>query len=166
MHLTMARIRHITDAAAIVGEAVLLNYPLRLWLREMAHHDTLRQEFQVLLAGHRAGVTAGPPQMLLDVADLFTTVFGPIVDAVFSERQAALDAGLDRMDSHVPLVHRTPDLLDYYRDVLHAVDAFCEAGQLLALKRPPVLVALSDWTLSELTAQYYDAPPTPWAGPF
>ena len=166
MHLTMARIRHITDAAAIVGEAVLVNYPLRLWLRELAHHETLSREFHVLLAGHRAGVTADPPQMLLDIADLFTTVFGPIVDTVFAERRRALDAGLDRVDSRVPLVHRTPDLLDYYREVLHAVDLFCEAGQLLTLKRPPMLVALADWTLSELTSQYYGAPPTPWAGPF
>ena len=166
MNLTLARIRHITDAAAVTGEAVLVNYPVRLWAQEMAWHDALAQGVHLLVDGHEADSAAALPRMYLSMSDFFITHYGPLLEDVFAERRRALRAGEDRMDSKVPLVHRTPDLLDYYREVLRAVDDFCDTADVTAFKRPPVLDALTDWTLSELTAQYYGAAPTPWSGPF
>lgn len=163
---TLVRIRHITDAAAVVGEAVLVNYPVRLWSQEMAWHEALAQGVHVLVEGHQPDNATALPRMYLSMSDFFITHYGPLLEDVFEERRRALRKGDDRIDSHVPLVHRTPDLLDYYRDVLRAVDDFCETADLAILQRPPVLDALSEWTLSELTAQYFGASPTPWAGPF
>lgn len=166
MNLTLARIRHITDAAAVTGEAVLVNYPVRLWAKEMAWHDALAQDVHVLVDGHEPDDASALPRMYLSMSDFFITHYGPLLEDVFAERRRALRAGTDRIDSHIPLVHRTPDLFDYYREVLRAVDDFSVTVDLTTLKRPPELDALTDWTLSELTAQYYGAAPTPWAGPF
>ena len=166
VHLILARMRHISDAAHIVGEAVLMNYPVRLWKRQQQHTEAVMREFQLLRGGHEDGLTTEPPQLLSDVLDLFTSAFGPLIDDVEKARQHALDAGLDRIDSWVPLIHRAPDLLDDLRLVWGAVDDYCARGELLTCPRDPELVALWNWTYDELCAQYYGADPTPWAGPF
>ena len=162
----MARMRHITDSANVVGEAVLCNFPIRLWLQQQEHTEGIVREFQLLRGGHEDGLTSSPPQVLMDVLGLFDTHFGPLLDEVRAARRRAVEAGLDRIDSRVPLLHRTPDLLDEVRQVMDAVDEHCARGELLSMPRRRELVAFSDWTLSELSAQYYGAAPTPWAGPF
>ena len=159
------RMQRRGESPAVIGEAVLRNYPLRLWLRQRDHMATVVTEFERVRAakGSEAG---SAPQQLLDLADMFSTVFGSMINAIYEARRAALDAGLDRMDSRVPLVKRTPDYLDHFQLVLRAVDDCCESGQLAAPRRPPLVATLMDWTLEELTAQYYGAEPTAWAGPF
>lgn len=159
------RMQRRGESPAVIGEAVLRHYPVRLWLRQRDHMAVLLTAFARARAAE--GLEPGSvPQQLLDLADMFSTVFGAMLDGVYEARRAAVDAGLDRMDSRVPLVKRTPDYLDHFQMVLRAVDECCERGQLEAPCRPPVVIALMDWTLSELTAQYYGAEPTPWAGPF
>ena len=82
------------------------------------------------------------------------------------DREAALAAGLDRMDSVVPLVDGTPALMDQVASVMQACDDFCADGSLLMLPRPPHLRALGEWAHAELVAQYAGAEPSPWPGPF
>lgn len=161
---SLTRLREIRDASAVVGEALLVDFPLRLWARQQEHMDGLRREFEHLVGAGDAPESA--PQRLLDVAEMFTVIFGALIDPVYEERRAALAAGLDRIDSRVPLVSRTPDLIDHLRVVLDAADEYCRSGHLLTLARPPEVVALSNWTFSELVAQFYGSRPTPWAGPF
>lgn len=147
--------------------AVLRDYPLRLWVQQQEYTDGLLREFNLLLIGERSGElrTAAPGQ-LIELADMFTSRFGPLLDMIAEQRQQAVDRGLDRVDSPVPLVDGTPHLLEKVRVVLDGVDAFCRDGELLLLPRPPELIALADWTRGELNAQYAGAEPTPWPGPF
>jgi hypothetical protein len=154
-----------TTRPVLRGTAVLRDYPLRLWAEQQEHVDSVMREFQLLVVGERSGVSSAP-RMLVELADMFTSRFGDLLQAINEERQAALEAGLDRLDSQIPLVEGAPALLEQVREVLAAVDAYCASGDLLVLPRSPGLVALGDWTRRELLAQYEGAEPTPWPGPF
>lgn len=57
----------------VVGEAVLLDYPLRLWDRQQEHTRELLREFTLMLAGVRSGSTHSPPQRLVDLAGSAST---------------------------------------------------------------------------------------------
>ena len=154
-----------TGGPAVRGTAVLRDYPLRLWAEQQEHFDSLMREFQLLLAGEESGL-APAPRMLADLADMFTTRFGPLLNAINEERQAALDRGEDRIDSRIPLIEETPALLDQVRTVMAAVDEYCRTGDMLVLPRSPRLLALAEWAHDELVGQYRGAEPTPWPGPF
>jgi hypothetical protein len=147
--------------------AVLRDYPLRLWARQQQYTDDLLREFNLLLLGEQSGeMHSSAPGRLVGLADMFTTNFGPLIDAIRAERQAALDAGKDRIDSQIPILENLPDLLEQVRVVLESADEFCRQGHLLTLPRPPELIALATWTQEELIAQYSGGEPTPWPGPF
>jgi hypothetical protein len=157
----------LTETPKVVGEAVLLDYPLRLWARQQEHIDGLIREFTLLLSGRETGQAGeSAPERLIALAEMFNARFGPMLADITTAREEALRSGLDRMDSRVPLVDGTPELLGGVTDVLSDVDAYCARGALLTLARPPELVALSNWSISELIAQYRGAEPTPWPGPF
>ena len=152
-------------AYEVVGEAVLRDYPLRLWARQQEHSADLLREFALLLIGEQTSDLHAPAQ-LVELAHMFSLRFGPLLDDLNATRQAALDAGQDRMDSVVPLIGGLEELLAPVRKVLDDVDDFCRRGQLLALERTPEQVALYAWTERELLAQLAGAEPTPWPGPF
>jgi hypothetical protein len=146
---------------------VLRDYPLHLWAEQEEYTAALLREFSLLLIGEESGrLRAAAPGQLVDLANSFNTRFGPLLQSISAERQAAYAKGLDRLDSRIPLVEGTPELLEQVRHVLTAADDFCRQGELLLLPRPPHLVALSDWVRGELIAQYEGAGPTPWHGPF
>lgn len=155
------------STAPITGSAVLRDYPLRLWAHQQEHTQGVLREFELLLGGESSRLLKGSaPGQLVELASMFTTRFGPLLDAINSERQEALDRGLDRIDSHVPLVEDTPALLEQVHRVLEAVDAFCRGGSLLTLPREPLMVRFADWVHEELVRQYEGGEPTPWPGPF
>ena len=147
--------------------AVLRDYPLRLWVQQQEYTDGLLREFNLLLIGEQSGeLRSAAPGQLVDLADMFTRRFGPLLDAITQERQQAVDRGLDRMDSRIPLVEGAPELMEQVRVVLDSVDEFCRRGDMLLLPRPDELVRLADWSRSEVVAQFSGAEPTPWPGPF
>lgn len=151
----------------VVGTAVLRDFPLRVWAQSRQHSDEVVRELTLMLEGERSGQTSlDAPQALVDLAGMFTTRFGPLLDQLYAAREAALLAGRDRMDSEVALVEGTPELLGQVREVLDAVDDFCRSGDLLTLERTEVDRRLFDWTLDELVAQFHGEEPTPWPGPF
>ena len=156
----------IVDAAPLrIG--VLRDYPLRLWAEQEEYTQDLLREFSLLLIGEQSGsLREAAPGQLVALAQAFQSRFGRLLQSVRADRQAAYDRGLDRMDSKLPLVEGTPELLEQVAKVLRAADEFCRQGDLLLLPRPPHLVALSDWVRAELVAQYDGAEPTPWPGPF
>jgi hypothetical protein len=151
----------------VVGTAVLRDFPLRLWAEAQEHSDGVLREFALLLLGQeqRDGAASAPAQ-LVALAEMFTTNFGQLLDAIQQERLDALARGEDRIDSQVPMIDGTPELLGQVEQVLTAVDEYCQQGALLALARPPEVKALTDWTLAEVVAQYGGAEPRPWPGPF
>ena len=155
----------------VSGQAVLRDFPLRLWARQQQHTQELLREFNLVLLGQEPGSEAATaihaaPQQLVALAEMFTRNFGALMDQLSEARQAAYDGGADRMDSVVPLPPDLPELLDQVRRVLAVVDEYCNRGELLALQRPAELRALTDWTMAELVAQQGGAQPTPWPGPF
>jgi hypothetical protein len=157
----------VSEPVTIVGEAVLRDYPLRLWARQQEHFESLLREFQLLLVGESSWEsTHAAPRQLVELADMFTARFGSMIDAINAARQAALDEGKDRMDSRIPLVEGTPALLGQVDQVMRAVDEYCRAGDLLVLPRSEELIALSGWANSEIVTQYEGGEPTPWPGPF
>lgn len=152
---------------ATTRTAVLRDFPLRVWARSRQHGDEVMREFTLMLEGERSGqTTLDVPKALVDLAHVFTTRFGPLLDQLYAAREAALAQGRDRMDSEVALVPGTPELLARVRQVMDDVDEFCRSGELLTLARDPADRALFDWTTAELVAQYEGREPTPWQGPF
>jgi hypothetical protein len=151
----------------VIGTAVLRDYPLRLWIRQQEHTDAILREFMLLLGQREFGEGASSaPAQLVELAESITTQFGPLMTAINTTRQEALARGEDRIDSEVPLIEGMPALLQQIADVLSAVDEYCRSGDLLTLARPPEVVALTEWSLQEMIAQYNGAEPTPWQGPF
>jgi hypothetical protein len=147
--------------------AVLLDYPLRLWERQQQYSDGVLREFELLVSGEASGVLEHePPGQLLALAEMFTRNFGPLLDAIYEEREQALAQGQDRVDSHIPLVQGAPELLEQVAVVLARVDAYCQSAELLTLPREPWMVELADWTHEQLVTQYNGGEPTPWPGPF
>jgi len=149
-----------------VRTAVLRDYPLRLWAEQNEYFEGLIREFSLLVIGEQSAVRSDTPRRLLDLAEMFRTRFGGLLQTVNAERQDALDRGLDRIDSHLPLVDGLPAILEHVREVLQETDEFCRRGRLITLPRSPALLRFGSWTGSELTAQYHGAEPTPWPGPF
>ena len=151
----------------MVGQAVLRDYPLRLWVRQQEHTDAVMREFMLLLGAQEDDETAtSAPAQLLELAEAFTTRFGGLISGISEDRQRALEAGKDRMDSVIPLVEGIPELIAWVQNVFTAVDEYCSRGDLLTLARPPEIVALSEWSLTELVRQYDGGEPIPWPGPF
>lgn len=154
------------DPHEIVGEAVLLDYPLRLWALQQEHTDEVLREFMLLLSGESSGTTAAAPAQLVGLATMFSTTFGALIDKITILRQQRYDAGDDRMDLPMPLPRSTPELMQRVEQVWGAVDDYCASGELLALARPPQVVALMRWAAHELTRQSRGETPTPWPGPW
>lgn len=150
----------------VVGHAVLRDYPLRLWAEQQEHSEELLREFTLLLISDHEPGGGSAPRQLVELARMFADRFGPLLDRLTHERRQAYENGADRIDSVVPLVAGTAELLARVRTVLEGVDDYCRRGELLALARPQRLVDLYDWTERELLAQAGGAAPTPWPGPF
>lgn len=147
--------------------AVLRDYPLRLWTEQNEYFDGLLREFHLLLLGERSGeLVRQAPGRLLELATTVRDRFGGLLQTTNDERQAALDRGLDRIDSYLPLSPGMPAVLDQVRDVLQETDEFCRHRDLLTLPRSPLLIAFATWAGEQLRAQYGGAEPTPWPGPF
>jgi hypothetical protein len=154
------------DPYEVVGEAVLLDYPLRLWDRQQDHTRELLREFTLMLAGVRSGTTHSPPQRLVDLARSFGASFGPLMESLNNARQAELDAGRDRMDWRLPLMRSMPAILEQVDDVLLAVDEYCASGEMLALSRSAQQVRFQTWVSGQIRDQMAGAEPAPWPGPF
>lgn len=147
--------------------AVLRDYPLRLWVEQNEYFDGLLREANLLLIGEESGaVSHAAPRRLVQLAAELRGRFGGLLQTVNDERQSALDQGLDRMDSRVPLTEGLPVVLEHIRIALEETDEFCRRDRLLVLPRSTELIAFGTWAGTELIAQYEGAEPTPWPGPF
>ena len=154
------------DPYEIVGEAVLLDYPLRIWARQQEHTDEVLREFMLLLSGEESGTTASAPAQLVGLATMFSTSFGALIDQLTVRRQERYDAGDDRMDLTMPLPRSTPQLMERVAQVWAVVDDYCSSGELLALARTAEVVALMSWSAEQLTRQARGEQSQPWPGPW
>ena len=152
----------------IVGEAVLVGFPLRVWHRQQEYTHDLLREFQLLTSARGAVGDADPPDVparLLAVADEFVSKYGSYSTRIAEDRESALRRGEVAIDSTVPLPAETPALVASVRDLLVDVEDYCRRGRLLTLSAPGDVAALREWTLSEMLRQFEGQPPTPWSGP-
>lgn len=156
----------MSDGPVVVGTAVLRDYPLRLWAHQQEYMQDLTREFTLLLASSREVDGGSAPRRLVEHAEQFDRRFGPLLTQMNDDRQAAYDAGRDRMDLQVPLVEGTREVLEEFQEVMALVDGYCSQGHMLTLARPPELIVFFDWAVSEIVAQYGGAEPTPWPGRF
>lgn len=148
----------------LTAVAVLQRFPVRIWARQREYYDGLLREFNLMLLGRETG-SNGAPARLVELADQLTSRFGPMLDTVTEEREAALLRGELTIDSRMPLVDGGLEVLAWVQGVFAEVDAYCEQGDMLTLAMPPDLKALRDWSTSELERQYRGEDPAPWPGP-
>ena len=153
----------------IVGEAVLRNFPLRVWQRQQEYTHDLLREFQLLTIrtsqDSQESCTHAVPARLLALADEFITKYGTYSTRIAAEREEALRRGEVTIDSSVPMPAETPELVASVRDLLGEVDDYCRRGDLLTLTAPPEVAALREWTMTEMLRQYAGQPPRAWSGP-
>jgi len=151
----------------IVGEAVLRNFPLRVWHRQQEYTHDLLREFQLLTSsrdGGREPAAHDVPAKLLAVADEFLSKYGSYSTRIAQDREAALRRGEVAIDSSVPLPAETPSLVASIRVLLAEVEDYCRRGDLLTLAAPPDITELREWTLSEMLRQFDGKRPVPWSG--
>ena len=157
----------MAESSPVMRSAVLRDYPLRLWAEQNEYLESLLRELHLLLlSSQRDDLQSAASGRLVELADLLQHRLGRLLQTVDDDRQAALDAGRERMDSVLPLSDGLPGVLDEVRLVLEETDEFCRHGDLLSLPRPPLLIAFATWEGTELIAQSDGAEPTPWPGPF
>ena len=74
----------MSDGPVIVGEAVLLKYPLKLWYRQYEHTQDLMREFQLLSSA--GSDPHDVPCRLMEMADHFVSRYGPQIDEINRQR--------------------------------------------------------------------------------
>jgi hypothetical protein len=147
----------------VIGRGVLLGFPLRVWKRQQEYTYDLLREFQLLTLADD-GARNGPPGRLLAVADEFIAKYGSHSAALTAEREAALARGEITIDSSVPLLVDTPELVESVRALLVEVDDYCRRGRLLTMAPPPDVAALREWTMTEMLRQFHGGQPERWPG--
>jgi len=150
-----------------VGEAVLLDYPIRLGcLQSDRFADIVRELELVALAGETGSL---PPERR-HLADLSHRIASPYIRSVFhglwQQRVAARSDGLDRTDLRYPLIPQTPVIATEWARAMDRIDDACDCGELLALPASPDLRRLREWQVDELLRQFRGEAPTPWPGPW
>lgn len=154
----------MTTSPADLVEVTLLQLPLALRARSAAHSSELMREMELMSIGRETGTTRAVPQRLLQLAQELREVYGPFVDAVDEE----LDAATDRGEVSVPEVRyllppTTKAFLEQIVDVLDELEDFCRQGKhLLLLAAPPDVAAYRDWSIGEVLRQLDGHAATPW----
>ena len=147
----------------IIGHGVLRRFPLRVWQRQQEYTNDLLREFQLLTLSDD-GARKGPPGRLLEVANDFISKYGVYSAALTAEREAALARGEVTLDSSVPLLANTPELVESVRALLVEVEDYCRRGRLLTMSAPPDVAALREWTMTEMLRQFHGEQPEEWRG--
>ena len=157
----------ILGSPRIVGEAVLLDYPVRLGTEQSDRFADLVRELELIVLAAEEGIGGGrTPPRLLELSELVISHFHGLFHVVWQQRVAALSEGLDRIDVRFPLTPETHDLVVEWATVLEEIDQFCGSGELLMLVTPPPLRRLRQWEASEMLRQLQGEPPIPWPGPW
>jgi hypothetical protein len=150
-----------------VGEAVLLDYPIRLGTEQSDRFADIVRELELItLAAERGALT---PQRR-HLVELSHRLASPYIRSVFhrlwQQRVAARSEGLDRIDLRYPLIPQTPAIALAWQEAMDEIDAACEREDMLLLPSPPDLRRLREWQIDELLRQFNGEAPVPWTGPW
>ncbi|MGB8651990.1 MAG: hypothetical protein WCD35_15160 [Mycobacteriales bacterium] len=157
--------RYASEAHDELVTVVLLDAPLRVWQRATEHHDDLMREM-ALLALDPATPGRDLPHRLLELIDVMGRQYGAATARPDTERDAALAAGLDRVDLRYEVPRSAGQAAQHLRDLLDEIEEFCRAEMLLTLAQPPVEAAFARWYVEQFTVQTQGGEPVPWPGPW
>jgi anti-sigma regulatory factor (Ser/Thr protein kinase) len=138
----------------------LLGMPVRVFSSHRNWYEEMRRELRLLALNHGAEYPLAQElsEVSLRVAREQRQAEG--VEGL----DAALSAGLDRVDLayHVPT--SAPATMTRLRELLEALDVFCREQRMLTLPPSPQMVALRTWYLGEFERQGRGEDPVPWPG--
>lgn len=140
----------------------LLAAPLKIWLRAKEHHDELMREMALLAlssGGHEL------PRRLLELVEILGRQYGAAGGKPDAERDAAMRAGLDRVDLTYVVARSSSVSAAHMRALLDEAEAYC-GDDLLTLAQPADQAAFSTWYMDQFVQQSAGQPPTPWPGPW
>ena len=140
----------------------LLAAPLRVWQRATEHHDELMREMSLLaLSDPRPEL----PNRLLQLVDVLGIQYGAAGDRTDERKDAAVAAGLDRLDLTYEVPRSTAERGLAMRALLDEAEEFCRTD-LLTLQQPETEARFARWYIDQFVDQAAGLPPTPWSGPW
>lgn len=147
------------------GETVvieLLDMPAQMFAFLRRRFLELRRELDLLALANGADYP-----IATELAELANEVDIQRTQARGVERlDAAIEAGLDRVDLEYVVPVAAPASMAHLRAMLQRADQFCREEKLLSLAAGPLEKALRDWYLGEFVRQGDGHSPIPWPGPF
>ena len=154
--------RYARDTRDALVTVVLLDTPLKIWVRAAEHHDELMREMALL------ALAPDPPTLpkrLTEIVHLLGQQYGAAGNRPDDARDAALTAGLDRID----LTYEVPRSLGAdaarMRALLDEAEVYCRT-ELLTLAQPQVQADFARWYIEEFVRQTEGHPPRAWPGPW
>jgi hypothetical protein len=149
----------VSDAAAEeIVEVRLLGLPLDVHRRTTEHQDEVTREFQLIAIDPSTA-----PARLIALGEELQERYAGFT----AEPSAELERALAGAGSTVDLVYRVPasavDAVLELNDVLDEVDAYCEAGGMLALAASEEARSYRRWFLAQFLDQIGGADPVPWS---
>lgn len=154
--------RYAADTHDAVVTVRLIAAPLRIWQRATEHHDELMRELALLALSD-----SNPelPHRLLQLVDVLGRQYGAAGSRPDAERDAAMEAGLDRVDLSYEVPRSAAASAVRMRALLDEAEEFCTTD-LLTLQQTPVQAEFARWYIDQFVQQTAGHPPTPWPGPW
>jgi hypothetical protein len=148
-----------TEPAA--AEVQLLEYPVRLGIRQEERTVELVREFQLITLDtrHQSGTV---PSQLLDFAATLYDQYGPALSAPRADLERANALGRVAITLTYPLRPDSVGLMVRYARLMEEADDFCRVGRLISLAPDDEVHALRRWTVEEFVRQYHGHAPRAW----
>ncbi len=142
---------------------VLRGYPVELGVSVVEHVEDWMREFALVALARDAGTTGHEvPQRLQEMARQLSGRYARELSEPERTRAAAAARGDATVDLVYPLRPESAPAALGWRDLMHEVDRYCAAEELLTLQRTPRQVAFTDWLTDEFVRQSAGEPPRPW----
>jgi hypothetical protein len=157
--------RYTPDDLGPTVQVRLVDAPVRVWKRSSEHHDELMREMALLALAPES--THDLPKRLVELVDVLGKRYGGSSSRPELQRDAALEAGLDRTDVVLEVPQSAGGAAAELGAMLEEVEEFCRTGdRLLTVAQPQVQAAFNSWYLAQVIDQCAGAEPTPWPGPW
>jgi hypothetical protein len=143
---------------------VLRGYPVALGISVTEQVEEWMREFKLIaLGGGRGEVGHEVPDRLLQTVQLLSHRYASELSEPDRLRSAAAARGQATVDLTYPVRPESEVTVLGWQQLVHEVDEYCRAEELLTLQRTPEQVALQDWVCEEFLRQIQGEPPRPWS---
>ena len=142
----------------------LLGYPVALGMSAVEHVEDWMREFSLMALGREEGTASSEvPNRLQAMVETLTRRYGAELSEPDRLRAAAAARGDATVDLPYPAPPESAGVVVAWREMLAEVDEYCDAEDLLTLRRSPEQVRLQDWVCDEFLRQLRGEPPRPWS---